>query len=472
MDTQHDRLEPSARAQSEPATGTLRTEASEGHWPPPGAAARPRKRGLSRVAGITLAALLVFSGLLTAFAAGMVTQRAVNGSPAAVAAAQSGAPSSIDETWNLVHSQYVDPSAIDDAKMTEAAIDGMLATLHDEGHTRYQTAAETKSENEQLSGEYVGVGIQVDTKDGRIVVVAPIDGSPAAEAGVQAGDLLLSVDGKDVTGKTVDDVIGDIRGTEGSQVTLVFERPTVSTPVSFTLTRRKIAVSAVSWAMLPGQIADIRLSQFSSGASQDLARALTAAKTAGATSVVFDLRNNPGGYIDEALNVASLFVPEGSTIFISQVRDGTRTPHRSTNVGANTGDLPLVVLINSGSASSSEIVAGAITSNNPHAALIGETTFGTGTVLSSYDLGDGSSLLIGTELWLTPEGKLIKNQGVRPDVTVGLPQGQYPYVPVTNGVVDPTTIHDHQLEWAIDVINTGQTGSDHPALHTPPGRAS
>jgi carboxyl-terminal processing protease len=477
MDTQHDRFEPAPRAQPDAARPDQRSEATEtSNASRPAAIAplppRPRKRGLSRVAGITLAALLIFSGLFTAFAAGMVTQRAVNGGPATAAAAPSGAPSSIDEAWNLVHSQYVDPSAINDDKMTEAAIDGMLATLHDEGHTRYQTAAETQSENEQLSGEYVGVGIQVDTKDDRIVVVAPIDGSPAAEAGVQAGDLLRSVNGTDVTGKTVDDVIGDIRGQEGTQVTLVFDRPSVAEPVSFTLTRRKIAVSAVSWAMLPGNIADIRLSQFSTGAGDDVAHAITAAKTAGATSIIFDLRNDPGGYIDEALHVASLFVPDGSTIFISQVRDGTRTPHLSTDVGVNTGELPLVVLINEGSASSSEIVAGAIKSNNPHATLIGETTFGTGTVLSSYDLGDGSSLLIGTELWLTPEGKLIKNEGVRPDVTVGLPQDQFPFVPVTNAIVDPNQIKDHQLEWAIGVITTGQAGSDHPTLNTPPGRSN
>ena len=145
MDTQHDRFEPVPRAQADatrPEPRSEPAEASNGNWPsavtpmPP----RPRKRGLSRVAGITLAALLIFSGLFTAFAAGMVTQRAVNGGPATAAAAPSGAPNSIDGAWNLVHSQYVDPSAINDDKMTEAAIDGMLATLHDEGHTRYQTA--------------------------------------------------------------------------------------------------------------------------------------------------------------------------------------------------------------------------------------------------------------------------------------------------------------------------------------------
>lgn len=472
MSTEHDRSDP-ARPAADPLA-TPHGDTAEATWDTPVAARARRARGRPRAATIALAALVLCAVLFTAFAAGMVVERSVAGTPARAAATaqQDGAPASIDEVWNLVHSQYVDPSAINDDKMTKAAIDGMLQTLKDEGHTRYQTAAEASAENEQLSGAYVGVGIQVDTKDNRIVVVAPIDGSPAAEVGVQPGDLLQSVDGVDVTNKTVDEVIGNIRGEEGTQVTLVFERPGQTQPVSFTLTRRKIAVSSVSWTMLDNNIADIRLSQFSTGAGDDVAKAINAAKVAGATGIIFDLRNNPGGYIDEAIRVGSLFTPPGSTIFISQVRDGTQTPHPATDVGTNTGDMPLVVLINEGSASSSEIVAGAIKSNNPRATLIGETTFGTGTVLSSYDLGDGSSLLLGTELWLTPQGKLIKNQGIQPDVVVGLPQDQYPFVPVSGAPTDPSTIQDHQLQWAIDVIQSGQAGSRDPVLSAPPGRSS
>ena len=434
-------------------------------------ASTPRRR-MPRVALIGLGMLVAFSLLFSAFAAGMITQRLIAGEPAQAQAATGGAPAAIDTAWNLVQSQYVDPSVVNDAKMTEAAIEGMLQTLGDVGHTRYLTAAETSAENQQLSGAYVGVGIQVDNQNGRIVVITPIDGSPAQEAGVQPGDLLVSIDGVNIVGKTVDQVIPMIRGQEGTQVTLVFERATAQSPLTFTLTRRSITVSSVSWTMLPGNIADIRLSQFSNGAGNDLKAAIAAAQGAGATSIIFDLRNNPGGYIDEAIQVGSLFVPEGSTIFITQVRDGTQTPRLAVAQGVNTGNMPLVVLINEGSASSSEIVAGAIKANNPNATLIGETTFGTGTVLSSYDLGDGSSLLLGTELWLTPEGKLIKDQGIRPNVTVGLPTGQYPFVPINGTVYDPQTVKDYQLEWAIDLINSGQAGEDNPAINLPPGRAS
>jgi carboxyl-terminal processing protease len=432
--------------------------------------ARQRERRPSRLATWLLGALLIFAGLFSAFAAGMITERSINGSSQAEAA-EGGAPASIDRAWDLVHSQYVDPSVIDDELMTEAAIDGMLETLKDEGHTRYLTPEEANAESESLSGEYIGVGIQVETTDeDRIVVVAPIDDSPAQEAGVRPGDLLLSVDGRDITSMTVDTVLPMIRGEEGTQVTLAFEREGESQPLVFTLTRRKIESSAVSWTMLEGNIADIRLSQFSDGAGDDMEEAINEAKAAGATAFIFDLRNNPGGYIDEALHVGSLFVPEGSTIFQSQVRDGTRTPHNATTRGATTGDLPLVVLINEGSASSSEIVSGAIQEHNPHATVVGETTFGTGTVLSSFGLGDGSSLLLGTELWLTPDGTLIKNQGIRPDVLVGLPESQVPFVPVSGREPGAEEITENQLQYAIEVIESGQAGEQNPTFDAPPSR--
>ncbi|HYI15628.1 MAG TPA: S41 family peptidase [Thermomicrobiales bacterium] len=432
-------------------------------------ATRPVPQTMSRTAQRIIVGLVVVSFVFLAFAGGMVFQRFVVADDAE--ASTGGAPETFDTAWDLVLSRYVDPTAIDEDAMLEAAIDGMLQTLQDEGHTRFMTAEESQSDRENLQGEYVGVGIQVNQRDDDIVVVAPIDHSPAQEAGIMAGDVLISIDGVNVVGQSVDEVVNQVRGEEGSQVTLAFTREGEPSPISFTVTRRKIDVSSVAWTMLDDDIALIRLTQFSSGAGDDLAQALGEAKADGAQSVVLDLRNNPGGYISEAIQIGSTFVPEGETIFITQVRDGSQEKHPATAQSQHIGDLPLVVLINEGSASSSEIVSGAIKANNPNATVIGETTFGTGTVLSNFGLDDGSSLLLGTELWLTPEGKLIKNQGIRPDVVVGLPDGQFPFTPVDNADNDVTEINDYQLEWATHVLQSGQAGDPHPTKGMPPTRA-
>jgi len=441
---------------------------SSGQWNAP-APARPASPPVSVAAQRIVLGLVVASFVLFAFAGGMLFQRFVVADDAE--AATGGAPQTFDNAWDLVTTRYVDQAAIDEDAMLEAAIDAMLATLKDEGHTRYQTAEEAQADRQNLQGEYVGVGIQVNQRDSDIVVVAPIDDSPAQEAGIRAGDVIVAVDGVDIRGQSVDDVVSKVRGDEGTQVTLRIERDGEGEPLSFTLTRRKIDVSSVAWTMLDGNIADIRLSQFTSGSGDDLARALAEAKAAGAEGIILDLRNNPGGYINEAIQIGSMFVPEGETIFITQVRDGSQEPHLATAQDEHIGDLPLVVLINEGSASSSEIVSGAIKANNPNASVIGETTFGTGTVLSSFGLGDGSSILLGTELWLTPEGKLIKNQGVRPDVVVGLQNGQFPFTPVDNAETDVSQIDDYQLDWAVHIIKSGQSGKDHPTKGMPPTRA-
>jgi carboxyl-terminal processing protease len=433
-------------------------------------AASSRGRAVTWLVG----GVLFFSIIFFSFAGGMVFHRYVVAPDAraqSTAQGESGqVPAQIQRAWEAVQQDYVDVAKIDDERMLEGAIDGMLQTLDDEGHTRYMTPEEAQANAEDLSGEYVGVGVQVEDSDEGIVVVTPIDNSPAMEAGIKPGDIIVSLDGVDITDKTVDEVINDIRGEEGTQVTLGIRRPGEEQLLSFTLTRRKIELSPVSWVMLEGNIADVRLSQFSEGAGDDLQDALREARAAGATSVILDLRNNPGGFIHEALQVGSTFVPKGSTIFITQVRDGTQTEQLAEAQETHIGDTPLVVLINEGSASSSEIVAGAIKAHNPNATVIGETTFGTGTVLSHFDLGDGHALWLGTELWLTPEGKLIKDHGIRPDVLVGLPEGQSPFIPVDNVDPEPGSIQDHQLDWAIDIIQAGEAGDENPLRSVPPSR--
>ncbi len=355
------------------------------------------------------------------------------------------------EAWDIVHQHYVDPSAIDDQKMLVAAISGMLETLGDQGHTRYLTADELQMHAEELSGTYTGVGIQIEERDGNIVVVTPLDNTPAQEAGIRPGDVLIEIDGQSAQGLGLDEVVRRVRGPEGTSVTLVFRRAGQPELVQVTLVREVIRISPVSWAMLPGNIADIRLSQFSSGATDDLKRALAEAQAAGATGIVLDLRNNPGGLVSEAIGVASQFLPPNSTVFLSQVRSGARDEYR-TDASATPTDLSLVVLVNNGTASAGEIVAGAIQENR-RAPLVGEKTFGTGTVLTEFRLQDGSAILLGTELWLTPKGRQIWRNGIQPDVRVSLPTEVSPAMPGSGKPLTEEAIaQDAQLQAALRIL--------------------
>lgn len=362
------------------------------------------------------------------------------------------APTSVfEEAWEIVHQHYVDPSAIDDQKMLVAAISGMLETLGDQGHTRYLTAEELRMHAEELAGTYTGVGIQIEERDGKIVVVTPLDNTPAQEAGIRPGDVLIEIDGQPAQGLGLDEVVRRVRGPEGTSVTLVFQRPGQQAPIQVTLVRETIRISPVSWAMLPGNIADIRLSQFSSGATDDLKRAIAEAQAAGATGIVLDLRNNPGGLVNEAIGVASQFLPPNTTVFQSQVRSGARDEYR-TDASATPTDLPLVVLVNNGTASAGEIVAGAI-QDNRRAPLVGEKTFGTGTVLTEFRLQDGSAILLGTELWLTPKGRQIWRNGIQPDVRVSLPAEVSPAMPGSGKPLTEEAIaQDAQLQAALRIL--------------------
>jgi carboxyl-terminal processing protease len=253
-----------------------------------------------------------------------------------------------------------------------------------------------------------------------------VPNSPAEKAGLRAGDTVLAVEGKAVDGETLDAVVASIRGDPGTSVRLQIGR-SGQDPFEVTIVRATITVPAVSWSLVPGtKLADVRIEEFSKGVSDDLKGALIDAGKAGATGVILDLRDNPGGFVDEAIGVASVFLPSGT---VYQERDASGTTKAiPVQAGSRATDLPLAVLVNLGSASASEIVAGAI-QDAGRGKLYGETTFGTGTVLSEFDLSDGSALLVGTVEWLTPNGRQIWHHGITPNVTVALPSGAHVIVP-------------------------------------------
>jgi len=323
------------------------------------------------------------------------------------------------QAWAIVEKNFVDRAKLDPKAMTYGAIRGMVEALGDEGHTSFLTPDERERQSTELSGTFSGIGAQLGVRDQLPVIVAPFDGSPAEQAGVKAGDIILKVDGVDVTTMALNDIVTKIRGPEGTDVKLSLLRPAENKSLEVTIKRGEIKVPAASWAMVPSsKVALIRLSQFTANAEGDIKKALDGAHAAGATSIILDVRNNPGGLLDQAIDVTSQFVKDGDVLLEADA-NGNRKSYPVKPGGTGT-DLPMVLLINGGSASSSEILAGAI-QDHKRGQLVGQTTFGTGTVLQPYVLDDGSALLLGTRQWLTPNGRLIRKVGITPDVKVELP---------------------------------------------------
>ena len=375
--------------------------------------------------GLSIALIAV---LLVAFFAGIAVDRSVvatspaSPTPGVANGAASEPPEfkAFWEAWDVLHQHYVDQTALDVKTLVNGAIRGLVDAVGDTGHTRFLTAAEVTASHQSLSGSITGIGARMSQVDASFVVQSVVPSSPAEKAGLRAGDTVLEVDGVSVDGKTLDDVVNSIRGDAGTSVKLQIGRADQAA-FEVTIVRATISVPAVSWSLVPGtKIADIRIEEFSKGVTDDLKGALLEAGKAGATGVILDLRDDPGGYVDEAVGVASVFLPSGT---VYQERDGTgKTTPVPVKAGERATDLPLALLVNLGSASASEIVAGAI-QDAGRAKLYGATTFGTGTVLSEFDLSDGSALLVGTLEWLTPDGRQIWHHGITPNVAIDLPAG-------------------------------------------------
>ena len=322
----------------------------------------------------------------------------------------------IVDAWQIIQTHYVDQSAVNPTQLTYGALTGLVAALGDTQHSRFLTPAMVKSEKNFTNGEFEGIGAQVETKNGQVVIVSPIDGSPAQKAGLQPGDVFLKVNGVDVTGQAVDVVVGKILGPAGTSVTITIQTPATQQVRDVTITRAKIKVNNVSWSMVPGTtFAQLRLAGFSIDVTQNMSNALKQIKDQGATGLILDLRNNPGGLLDEAVGVTSQFLKTGDVL---QEKDATGAIKMSpVRPGGLATEIPMVVLVNQGTASAAEIVTGAL-QDAARAKVIGETTFGTGTVLNSFSLPDNSELLLATEEWLTPKGRVIWHQGLVPDTQV------------------------------------------------------
>lgn len=358
------------------------------------------------------------------------------------------------EVLDKLQSNYYDKSQLDAQKLLDGAIVGMVEGIGDP-YTVYLPPVENTEFKEGLAGQFSGIGAELGMNEKQIIVVAPIDGSPAQKAGIRAGDAIYKVDDEMTSGWTLNQAVDKIRGPKGTDVTLTVLHKNEDKPSEIKITRDTITVkSVVGWVKpvkdideLKGlktntkNIAYIRLSQFGDTANKDWVSVinqmqLDMKKLGNVSGFILDLRNNPGGYLTEAQFIAGEFLPEGKVV-VTQDSGNGNTESLYVNRNGLVQDIPMVVLLNGGSASASEIVAGALRDHN-RAQIVGEKSFGKGTIQSSEDLGAGAGLHITIAKWLTPNGTWVHKNGLEPDVAVEISEADLS--------------HDTQLEKAVEVL--------------------
>jgi carboxyl-terminal processing protease len=314
-----------------------------------------------------------------------------------------------------VHAHYVEKP--DDDKMIEGAINGMLAAL--DPHSSYMNAHEYSQMQEQMSGEFGGIGIEVTSDDGILKIVSPLDGTPADKAGLLANDLIVEIDGEPTDGFTLQQAVDKMRGPVGSTIKLAIMRKGLDVPLRISVKRDVISVSPVK-ARAEGDVAYIKLSSFGEQTQTKLSEAIAKLKAEigpRLAGYIIDLRNDPGGLLDQAIAVADDFLDRGN-IVVTKGRNGKETERADARPGDITDHKPVIVLINAGSASASEIVAGAL-QDNKRAKVVGTRSFGKGTVQTVITLGkDRGALRLTTARYYTPSGRSIQAKGIEPDVVV------------------------------------------------------
>jgi len=346
------------------------------------------------------------------------------------------------EAWRDLKEKYVDPLKFDTQKMIYGAISGMVNSLGDP-YTVFFNPNDTNKFNESAEGVFEGIGAEIDKKNGQILIVAPLEGTPAQNAGLRAGDKILKIDDKTTDDMTSEEAVSLIRGPKGTEVTLTILREGWETSQEFKIKRALITIPSLKWEIKTAtngdKIAYIQLFQFSENARSEFYKATSEILKSPANKLILDLRDNPGGYLHIAQDLAGWFLERGNLILIEDFGEGKEKNEYKADGNEKFLNFPMVVLINNGSASASEILAGALRDNRG-IKLIGEKSFGKGTVQELVPLSDGSSLKITIAKWLTPKGLSIVDNGLEPDVKIEMTENDY------NEGKDP------QLDKALEVI--------------------
>lgn len=355
------------------------------------------------------------------------------------------------DAWDKIEKKFVDKKKLDTQKMYYGAIKGMVASL-DDPYTFFLTPEENRQSKDDLGGKFEGIGAQLGLKNNRIVIIAPLKNSPAEKAGIRSGDVVIKVDDQPTKGWTLPQAVSKIRGQKGTKVKIVFDRG--GKEIEFTITRDQIVVSSVELSYEAkkdctqgcGRVAYLKLNQFGENTNSEWDKAI--AEIVGRWTrkeikgLVLDLRDNPGGYLDSAVYLASEFIPQGKLVVKQESTSGESKSYHAFRLG-KLQDIPIAILINKGSASASEILSGALR-DYKRATLIGEKSFGKGSVQEALDLKEGAGLHVTVAKWILPNGDWINGKGIEPAVTI------------ENQITEGNTLtkdDDTQLNRAIETIS-------------------
>jgi carboxyl-terminal processing protease len=339
------------------------------------------------------------------------------------------------DVWNRVHRDYV--GTVNDQDLFYSSVKGMVNGLGDP-YTVFMNPTEAKRFDEDVTGEFSGIGIEIGIKEEVLTVIAPLDGTPAQKSGLKSGDIIVKIDGKDSSGMSINDAVSKIRGTKDTTVKLTILPKGSSEFKELEIKRDTITIKSVKYEVKNGNIGYVRITQFSQDTPEAVKVALNDLKSKNITGIILDLRSNPGGYLDGAQQIASQFISSG--VVVSEQEKSGQKKDLYTTSDPIFPSTPMVVLVDGGSASASEIVAGAI-QDRGRAKLIGEKTFGKGSVQNVENLPGGAMLKVTIAKWLTPSGRQINGEGIKPDIEVKM------------SAADLSAGKDSQLDKAIEILS-------------------
>ena len=343
------------------------------------------------------------------------------------------------DAYSKLQKNYIDPSKITDKKIVYGAIDGMTNSLGDP-YTSFFDPEQAQRFQQDLAGSFEGIGVSVGMKKELLTIIAPLKGTPGETVGLKAGDVIVKIDGKDTTNMTSDEAVSLIRGPKGTSVTLSIYREGWTAAKDFKIVRDTIKVPSIEWSLKDGDVAYVQIYQFDETLSADFEKIALQILQSPAKKIVLDLRNNPGGYLEVAEDLAGWFLQKGQVVTIEDFGKGKSQQSYKTQGNSELANYPMVILINEGSASASEILSGALRDDRG-VKLIGTKSFGKGCVQEVIDLPGGSFIKVTIANWLTPKGNSISDVGLTPDVKVDITDK------------DITDKKDSQLDKALEIVN-------------------